>query len=106
MWGIQYIEHWECSSRGLWRGQWPHRDVGIAHELPGAPTPAPPGTTIQKKKREKKKGILASDPKKKGCKGTVLHLRQDSSPCGTQLQWVWLRFSLSYVKCFGKKGTI
>lgn len=49
---------------------------------------------------------MASDPKKKGCKGTVLHLRQDSSPCGTQLQWVWLRFSLSYVKCFGKKGTI
>lgn len=58
------------------------------------------------KKEKKKKGILASDPKKKGCKGTVLHLRQDSNPCGTQLQWVWLRFSLSYVKCFGKKGTI
>lgn len=58
------------------------------------------------KKKEEKKGILASDPKKKGCKGTVLDLRQDSSSCGTQLQWVWLRFSLSYVKGFGKKGTI
>lgn len=57
------------------------------------------------KKREKK-GILASDPKKKGSKGTVLHLRQDSSPCGTQLRWGWLHFSLSYVKSFGKKGTI
>lgn len=59
----------------------------------------------QFKKREKKR-ILASDPKKKGCKGTVLHLRQDSSPYGTQLQWVWLHFSLSYVKSFGKNGTI
>lgn len=36
-------------------------------------------------KKRGKKGILASDPKKKGCKGTVLHLRQDSSPCGMQL---------------------
>lgn len=91
------------AGRRLGRGQWPRRDMGIARELPGAPAPAPPGITIQKRE---KKGILASDPKKKGSKGTVLHLRQDSSPCGTQLRWGWLHFSLSYVKSFGKKGTI
>lgn len=88
--------------RGLGRGQWPQRDVGIARELPGAPR----ASTARNHNSREKRGILASDPKKTGCKGTVLHLRQDSSPCGMQLPWVWLRFSLSYVKSFGKKSTI
>lgn len=65
--GIQYIEQGVQAGRGLGRGQCPHRDVGIARELPGAPAPAPPGITTQKRgKKQQKKGILASDPKKKG----------------------------------------
>lgn len=76
------------------------------HRPRAARSPRTSTTRNHYQKKHRKRGILASDPKKKDCKGTVLHLRQDSSPYGTQFQWVWLRFSLSYVKSFGKKGTI
>lgn len=49
------------AGRGLWRGQWPQRDMGITHELPGAPTPAPPGTTIQKKRKKGNFGFRSQE---------------------------------------------
>lgn len=49
------------AGRGLGRGQWPQRDMGITPELPGAPAPASPGITIQKKRKKGNFGFRSQE---------------------------------------------
>lgn len=49
------------AGRRLGRGQWPRRDMGIARELPGAPAPAPPGITTQKKRKKGNFGFRSQE---------------------------------------------